>query len=145
MSIRTEQAAALFAEGFNCAQSVLGAFCEKYGVDKDSALKMSSGLGSGFRMGEICGAASGAALVIGLKYGMGTAGDAQAKANGNRKTAEFMKLFRAGHGSLLCRELLGLDLSINEQREQAQSRNLFKTACPNLVLSAVSLLEELGY
>ena len=49
--------------------SVVVVFREEYGLDRESALKLCSGLGSGFRLGELCGAASGAALAIGLKHG----------------------------------------------------------------------------
>jgi len=64
-----EKAADIFNGGHNCAQAVLGAFCEEYGLDTDTALRIARGLGSGVRNAEICGAVSGAVLVIGLKYG----------------------------------------------------------------------------
>ena len=145
MSLSTDMAAALFDSGFNCAQSVTAVFCEKYGTDKETVLKMSSGFGGGFRCGEICGAASGAALVIGLKHGQYMAEDKAAKANCNSKTVEFMNLFRDKNKSVVCREILKFDLSVKEEYEQAQNQNLFKTTCADMVKSAVTLLEELGY
>ena len=59
MNLREESATKLFGSGFNCAQSVIAVFCEKYGMDKETALKISGGLGGGFRSGDICGAVSG--------------------------------------------------------------------------------------
>ena len=145
MSLVAENAINLFNSGFNCAQSVFAAFCEKYGMDKEFALKTSAGFGGGFRLGEICGAASGAALVIGLKHGQYIAEDKASKADCNNKVAEFMGLFRAENKSVVCREILNLDLSVKEEYEEAQNRNLFKTTCVNMVKSAVGLLEGLGY
>ena len=108
-------------------------------------IKMCSGLGTGFRSGEICGAVSGAGLVIGLKCGQNIAEDKSAKDNCNAKTIEFTKLFRTKNESVVCSDILGFDLSVKEEYEQAQKQNLFKTTCVDMVVSAVELLEELGY
>ena len=145
MSTKSDLATAHFHSGFNCAQSVAAVFCEKYGVDKNAVVTMCSGLGAGFRSGEICGAVSGAVLVIGFKYGQNIVEDKAAKDNCNTKTVEFMNLFRTKNESVVCRDILGFDLSIKEEYEQAQEQNLFKTTCVDMVKSAVELLEELGY
>ena len=145
MSSKSEMATAHFHSGFNCAQSVFAVFCKKYGVDRNAALKMCSGLGGGFRFGEICGAVSGAVLVIGLKYGQNIAEDKTAKDTCNHKTVEFMNLFKINNKSVVCRDILGFDLSIKEEYDQAQKQNLFRTTCTDMVRSAVTLLEELGY
>ena len=145
MSTKSDLATAHFHSGFNCAQSVAAVFCEKYGVDKNTVIKMCSGLGAGFRSGEICGAVSGAVLAIGLKYGQNIAEDKSAKDNCNAKTIEFMNLFRSKNESVVCKDILGFDLSVKEEYEQAQKQDLFKTTCVDMVVSAVELLEELGY
>ena len=145
MSYKTDLAISLFNSGFNCAQSVLAVFCEEYDVEEETALKMSSGFGAGVRSGEICGAVSGAVLVIGLKYGQSEGNDKASKENCNNKTVEFLDLFRKKNGSVVCRDLLGYDLSIDEEYAEAFSKDLFKTVCVDMVVSAVSLLEELDY
>jgi len=145
MSSRANMAVSIFNSGFNCAQSVVVVFCEKYNIDKEIALRMASGLGAGVRSGEICGAVSGAVLVIGLKYGQSTKEDKIAKENCNNKTVEFMNLFRQRNKFLVCREILGFDLSRAEEYEQAKNQNLFNTVCVEMIKSAVLLLEELGY
>ena len=145
MSTKTEAAANTFLSGFNCSQSVLSVFCEKYGIDKDTALKMAYGFGAGVRSGEICGAVSGAVIVIGLKYGNTSADNKAAKDYCNEKIIEFLDLFREQNKSVVCRNILGLDLSIKEEFEQALERNLFKTVCVDMVESSVALLEELDY
>lgn len=145
MHTRHELAVQCFGQGFNCAQAVLSVFCEDYGVDKATALKLACGFGGGVRSGEICGAVSGAVLVIGLKHGHSTAEDTASKSNCYAKTVDFLKQFREKNGSVVCREILGYDISVKNDYEQAQSRNLFRTTCVDMIESAVLLLEELGY
>jgi C_GCAxxG_C_C family probable redox protein len=147
MSEKSEAALHLFQHGrFNCAQSVLAVFCETYGLDKETAFKISSGLGSGIRCGELCGAVSGAAQVIGLKYGQSEAGDLQAKENCYAKTLEFVTKFKKVHGSIVCRELLGHDIWTNVTEETKKlAQELHSTVCPKLIESAVKILEETNY
>ena len=76
---KTEEAVALFQSGLNCSQTVLGLFCENYGMDRKQAYRMMCGFGGGARAGELCGAVSGAIAVIGLKYGQDDACDKAAK------------------------------------------------------------------
>ena len=57
--------------GFNCAQSVLCAFSDVTGLGRDDSLRLAAGLGGGVRSGEVCGAVSGAVLVLFLAA-MGT-------------------------------------------------------------------------
>jgi len=79
--MKSQYAVELFRKGFLCSQAVLASFCDSYGLDRNSALKIACGLGSGMRCAEICGAVSGAVLVIGLKYGYTDAKDASANSN----------------------------------------------------------------
>ncbi len=145
MNLKQDTACELFNTGFNCSQSVLAAFCESYGLDRKTALKAACGLGGGCRSGEICGAVSGAVITIGLKHGHSQPEDAESKANCYAKTEEFLNAFKAKNGNIICREILGHDISTKEGMEQARSKNLFKTTCVDMVKSAASILEELCY
>lgn len=145
MKTKAETAVELHASGFNCAQSVFSLFCEKYGMEKEQGLKVACGLGGGFRSGEICGALSGAVLAVGLKYGHSVASDAETKAACYAKTVEFINEFKARNNSLICRELLGVDVSTKEGFAEAQSRGLMKTICAELLTNAVEILEENEY
>ena len=145
MHERQELAISDFDSGFNCSQSVVAAFCEQYGVDKATARKIACGFGGGLRSGEVCGAVSGAVIVIGLKHGQYIAEDQESKSNCNVNTREFIARFKEANGSMLCREILQCDVSTPEGLAQARSKNLFKTVCFDMVRSAVSLLEESGY
>ena len=42
-----ERARELFLEGYNCSQSVFCAFCHRFGLDEETAKKISAGLGGG--------------------------------------------------------------------------------------------------
>ena len=114
MNDKASEAAALFGSGFNCAQSVLVVFCEGYGLSQETGLKVASGFGGGVRRGEICGAVTGAVLAIGLKHGQCKAEDKETKADCNQRAEDFLKEFEKRNGSVICRDILGCDLSTQE-------------------------------
>lgn len=145
MNNKSDTAVQLFNSGFNCSQSVLAAFCEKYGMPQECALKIACGLGGGMRCGEVCGAVSGAILVIGLKHGQNIAGDKETKNKCYSETAKFTDRFKCINGSIICHDLLECDISTKEGMKEAQSKGYFKTVCINMIVSAVNILEELGY
>ena len=131
-------AAELYIGGLYCSQAVLGAFCEKYGMDRNLAVRVSFGLNSGVRCADVCGAVSGAVLVVGLKHG-------DDRAVCNLKTEEYIRSFREQNGSIICRDLLGCDISTPDGKETAVTNNLFKTRCVDMVISAAQILDKLGY
>ena len=68
----TEEACRLFAEGLNCAQAVFTAFSDVTGMDRETAMKLSSSFGGGMgRMREVCGTCSAMFMVAGMLYGPG--------------------------------------------------------------------------
>ena len=139
-------AAELFRNGFLCSQAILATFCASYGLDRNSALKIASGLGSGMRCAEICGAVSGAVLVIGLKYGYMDAKDRTAKKSCDAKVEEFVRVFtERNKGHIICRDILGCDITTSEGKQKARDEKLFTTVCVDMVVSAATILEELGY
>jgi C_GCAxxG_C_C family probable redox protein len=145
MSKRSEKAVSCF-ENFNCAQSVIATCGPEFGLDRETALRVAGGFGGGMgRLGEVCGAVTGAFMVIGLKHGKIRPEDDEDK---TKKKAyalvyEFADRFRARHGPILCRELLGCDISTPEGRAQAKEKGLFNDLCPRLVRSAVEILEQM--
>jgi C_GCAxxG_C_C family probable redox protein len=145
MSSKTEMALETLRNNFNCAQSVFSAFSEDYSLPCELALKISSGLGGGVRCGEVCGAATGAVLVIGLSCGHHVLGDSESKEFNNKETAEFMRRFHEKSGSYTCRDILGIDTSIGDNRLKAKEMGLFSTVCVDMVKNAVEILEDMGY
>jgi len=145
MQTKKEYATELFNPGLNCAQAVLAPFCEEYGLDLETALKMTTGLGGGCNLGELCSAVTGAAIVIGLKYGRCTAENLVAKTNCDMKVAQFVEVFKALHGHVVCRDLLGYDLTTEEGKARKQATDRATSPCNTFVCSAVEILEKLGY
>ncbi|MCG8027495.1 MAG: C-GCAxxG-C-C family protein [Candidatus Thiodiazotropha taylori] len=133
-----------FCDGCNCAQAVITSFADRYGIDTELAMRISSGLGGGVgRMGDICGTLSGAALVLGLQMGPKTAADVSAKEATYNATRLLQERFMARHGSNRCKELLQKDLSIPAEYQEAKSLGLFKTRCPDYVETVVTLLSQI--
>ena len=95
------------AQGFNCAQCVVSAFAERTGVEEQVLLAAAGGFGGGVRCGEICGAASGAVMALGLMNPHTSPDAPEEKARISALTAEFIRRFRDAHGALTCRDLKG--------------------------------------
>ncbi len=140
---KTDTAVAAFSEGFSCSQAVFSAFAEELGLDRATALKISTAFGGGMAsMGLTCGAVTGALMVIGAKHGRSRH---PAMPPNKRPTIsrEFMLRFTERHGSIACRELLGVDISTPEGKEQASERGLFSTLCPRFVADAADILDQI--
>jgi C_GCAxxG_C_C family probable redox protein len=138
-----EDALSCFSEGFNCAQSVLAAYCSDFNIDRESALRIAGAFGGGSAgTGETCGAVTGALMTIGLKYGMTDPQNLQAKEKTKEIGRQFLERFVVMYGSSRCRDLLGCDVSTQEGSEQAKSGGLFKTLCPRFVGGASEILHE---
>jgi hypothetical protein len=80
-----------------------------------------------------------------MVFGLAHCGDDCRQAAG-RKTAYaavtfFAQQFARRHGSLVCKELLGCDISTPEGARSAQEQGLFRTKCVDLVRDAAELVE----
>lgn len=130
-----------FAQGFSCSQAIFSAFASRFGLSDDLALKLSSPFGGGIaRHGQVCGALTGALMVLGLQKGNVIPED---KENTYRIAGEFVRLFKERHGSILCNELIGYDISTSAGLQTAREKNLFTTICPALVKETTELLAEI--
>lgn len=138
---RAEKALELFANNFNCSQAVLTAFASDFGLDEKLALMLGTQFGGGARNGEMCGAVSGALMVLGLKYGHFESENNEQKQRAYAVAAEYTKRFKELNGSIVCRDLLGYDLTKPEDSACIKEKNLFRTVCPEMIRSAVEVLE----
>ncbi len=130
------KAVQLFENGYVCSQAVFAAFSPDFGLEKETALKIGACFGSGMRKGEVCGACTGALMVLGLKYG-------QSKEKSNEACKRFLDEFAKENGSYICNELLECDISTKEGVEFAVENNLFKEICPKMVESAAKITKEI--
>lgn len=136
-------ALARHTEGFNCSQSVLAAFAEEIGLPLTTALRLASPFGGGVgRRGEVCGAATGALLALGMRFDRGTT-DKEGKEATYVMAAEFLRRFEAATGQLLCRDLIGYDLSRPEELAAAREAKVFSTTCHGIVATATQLAAEM--
>lgn len=136
-----EAAVECFSRSFNCSQAVFSAFAPQFGMDEKTALKLASPFGGGIaRRGNVCGAVSGALLALGLARGADTpAGKDQIY----RLSQEFMRRFEEKHGTILCRELIGCDISTPAGNQAAAEKKVFTTICPALVREAAEIVQTL--
>jgi C_GCAxxG_C_C family probable redox protein len=141
---RGKDAVDLFLQGFSCSQAVLTSFCDIYGLDRETSLKISQPFGGGIaHTGQMCGAVTGALLVIGLEFGRTRVEDEEAKEKTYDAVQQFMDQFKAQHDSLVCRELLGHDINDPDDLEKIREKDLFSRLCPRFVETAVAILENL--
>jgi len=141
---KADLAVATFKEGFSCSQAVFSACSASLGLDRELALKIAGAFGGGMgRMGETCGAVTGAFMAIGLKYGKAQAKDDQAREKTYELVREFVKRFKARRGSIVCKELLGYDISTPEGAKIVREQKISANLCPQLVRDAVEILDEI--
>ncbi|MBQ3068776.1 MAG: C_GCAxxG_C_C family protein [Clostridia bacterium] len=137
-----EKAKALFCEGYNCSQAVLGAFCEELGLPFDTAMKLASSFGGGMgRMREVCGACSGMFMVAGLLYGYSSPETGAPKAELYSRIRELADRFREENGSIVCRELLE-GATVGGTPEARTEHYYKKRPCGDYVGCAAAILEE---
>lgn len=138
-----DKAETYFCNNFNCSQAVFTTFATELGLDEEVALKISTQFGGGARKGEMCGAVAGALMVLGLKYGHCHAEDMVEKGNAYQISEDFMNRFIADKGTVVCRELLGYDVSKQEDMQKIKELDLFKTICPEMIRCATSIVEQM--
>lgn len=134
----------LFKSGYMCSQSVLAAFCEEYGLSKETAFKLTRFLGAGYAFrGEACGAVSGALMVYGLRYGSADPNDTASKEIVDRLNRDHIAEFVRRFDSIRCKDILGCDVSVPEQLDEARKNGLFNEKCPAFIQASVAILEAL--
>ena len=137
MSERVKCAEELFKKGYVCSQAVFAAFSELLGMKQEYALRIGNGFGGGVaRKQEICGAVSGAIMLIGLKYGKTEADDNKSHEKTYSMIDYFCSKFIERNGAINCYKILGCDLST------AKEKGLFASVCHKCVKDAAEIIEE---
>ncbi len=142
MSTHAEKAKTLFLEGYNCSQSVLAAFCDTIEMEFETALLLSSSFGGGMgRLREVCGAVSSMFMIAGLKYGYTSPTDHTKKAEHYALIQLLAERFKATNGSIICRELLGLDHADGSVPEKRTDAYYKIRPCAELVYEAAEIMD----
>jgi C_GCAxxG_C_C family probable redox protein len=140
---KAEEAKKQFEKGFHCAPAVLSTYSEGLGLEKALALKIACGFGAGIgRMGRTCGAVTGALMVIGLKHGQVNLADQESQQKTYKLVNKFVDRFKALHGSIECKELIGYDLSDPGELKSARESGVFRNECPSFVYDSALILED---
>lgn len=127
----------------NCAQAVLSVYAEELGLPRETALRLAQGLGAGMgRTGGVCGAVSAAYIVLGLRAGPDGEEPRQRLEKTYADVQAFKSQFEAKHGSVMCPDLLGYNLSKPEELAAARAAGVLQSVCPRLVADAVAILES---
>ena len=144
MSKKETMAEELFLQEYNCSQAVFAPFCREVGLDRETALMLSSSFGAGMgRLREVCGALSAMFMIAGLKYGYSQAPDQDVKTEHYALIQELAERFKLKNGSIICRELLGLEQGGDSPVPQERTKEYYQNRpCLDIVRSAVALMEK---
>ena len=138
MSKYSDRAVELFLEGKNCSQAVFVAFATDLGLTEETALAVSVGLGGGVgRMREVCGAVSGSAMLVGLRY------PELDKTEVYEKVRLIIDEFKKTNHSIVCKELLGLSKPETSSVPEARTQEYYqKRPCVKIVEDAAIAVEK---
>ena len=137
------KAGELFLTGANCSQAVVLAFEDLTGLDKETALKISSAFGGGMgRMREVCGAVSGMFMVLGLLYGYTEAGEGDCNKKALYKDVQALaEQFRQEVGSIICRDILKNPAA--DPNPTPRTAEFYKVRpCARMVMTAARILDR---
>ncbi|HIU25003.1 MAG TPA: C_GCAxxG_C_C family protein [Candidatus Copromorpha excrementigallinarum] len=96
-------------KGYNCAQAVACAFCDRTGRDEKEVFEIMEAFGFGMGTMGTCGAVSAMAAVVGMKESDGDLDSPGTKKKSYRAMKELTGRFREKNGSVICREIKGVD------------------------------------
>ena len=126
-----------------CAQQVFAHFADRLGIAPELALRTASCFGSGLGRADVCGCVTGGLMVLGLAHGNAGAWSREEQRVLYARRDAFTGAFARAHGGLLCREILGYDLTIPDQRAVIVDKGLFTSVCAPLVCATCDMLEDL--
>lgn len=138
VNAREDKGVKLFMDGHNCAQSVVCAFADLYGLDNELAMRLSSSFGAGLgRQRLTCGAVSGMCMLAGLETGTSETDPVKRGVN-YTVVKNLCNQFRELNSSIICGELLGLKKAQRESTVPSERNAEYyaKRPCARMVGSA---------
>lgn len=141
---RADKAEALFREGYNCAQSVFGAFADVAEMELKDAVKLISAYGAGFgKLREVCGAVSGMTLLAGMLKGYHDPNERQGKIELYQLTQKMANEFKERQGTIICREMLNLKPGEDLPEPAVRTEEYYQSRpCVKAVRDAADIIEE---
>lgn len=142
---RGDKAYEFFTNGYNCSQAVTLAYSDLFGMELEQLAKISGGFGGGMgRMREVCGCFSGIVMVLSQVYGYSDPKDTEAKKALYEKIRKAAEKFKKDNGSIICKELLGLEKPEKSAQPEARTPEYYqKRPCPLLCKYASELAEKM--
>ncbi len=140
---RKEKAMQSFLDGYNCAQCMMLAFEDMLTIDLDTALKIASPFGGGMgRLREVCGSVSGMFMVLGFIKGYHEPENYEGKKELYEHVQELARRYEEVNGSIICRDLLGLNVKKEEAAPEKRTEEYYKKRpCAEKIGSAAEILE----
>jgi len=138
------QAREYFRKGYNCAQAVFLTYAKDYGFDKETALKLSSSFGGGMgRLREVCGAVSAMFMIAGLEKGYTENNNDEVKGKHYELIQKLAEEFKSENGSIICRELLGLDEGKNSPIPSKRTEKYYQERpCEDFIGCACRIIDK---
>ena len=134
MDTRVDLATEKHKSGYSCSQAIACAYCDLIGIDEETAFRMTEGLSHGMGgMEGTCGAVAAACLVAGAKNSTVQMGGPGSKGSTNKLTKEIVRRFKEESGSVICKELKGIETGVPAK------------PCPECVRDAARILEEVVF
>ena len=140
----TQQAREYFLDSYTCAQAVFKALVEHYDLEAKEMVYLAAGFGGGIgKQGMTCGCVSGAVMAIGAIERQREREQVKHLEVCYDTAGEFVKRFKDEFDSILCKELIGYDLSVSSELQAARNDGVFRNTCPDFVQKAVSIVLEM--
>ena len=125
----------LHRQGYSCSQAVLAASSDVVGIDRETLLRLAAGFGGGIAdMRDVCGAVSAMVMAADLLYARGAPDGNQRAEEDYPRLRALADGFRQANGSIVCRELLGMD---GAKRARPAGK-----ICHDMVADAARLLDR---
>jgi len=135
-----DKAADLFRSGHACSQSILMAWAPDYALNAGQAARLAAGFGGGMRVGSVCGAVTGAFMVLGLAVCGEDCVTGEGRATAAAANTTFAERFRERMSALDCPDIIGCDLRTAEGKATARESGLFESKCVPAVRVAAEIL-----
>jgi len=126
ITVRTEQAVENFKQGYNCSQSVVMAYADLFPVDMETIKQISGSFGGGMgRLREVCGAVTGAFMILGMEHPASDPNDKVTKLANYAAVQRVALQFKKKMGSYICADLLKIGRHPQDPNPEDRNREYY--------------------